>query len=282
MNLDREACWESLAPWLTGVEVGLGEVPTELPGASATGVMWQAGPGRFLLSVPGVARYLVEEGLRITVTPCCAERPRIISLLRMTPLAALLYQRGFLPLHGAAATCESGAVVIAGASSSGKSALLAALLADGWRLLADDLAIVGQADGGPVVWPTFGQVALWPDAAEALGYGEPVGRWASGRGIFDRGDLLATAAAPLRAILLLGEAGDGDPVRRLGGGDALRALSVLSYNNHVAEAVLGPMPFMLATARLAGLAPVVRLARPPGAWHMDGLVAEVNREVGRG
>ena len=45
------------------VEIRLGEVPTQLDQADSVGIIYWAEPGRFLLSMDEVGRYLVEEGL---------------------------------------------------------------------------------------------------------------------------------------------------------------------------------------------------------------------------
>ena len=59
-------------------------------------------------------------------------------------------------------------MVLAGDSATGKSTLLAALLARGWAMLGDELAPVTVDGGGAVmVRATGGEVRLWPDAVRA-------------------------------------------------------------------------------------------------------------------
>ena len=53
----------------------------------------------------------------------------------------------YLVLHGAVVEREGRAVVMPGASGAGKSTLTAALIAEGWRLLSDEVTIVDPRDG---------------------------------------------------------------------------------------------------------------------------------------
>ena len=92
-----------LPDWLTGVQIENIPVPLALKGTLAHGVLWQAAPGRFLLDLPELARYLVEQGKRICIDPSpSAADSDVLRFLRMTPLAALFSQRGILAFHAAA------------------------------------------------------------------------------------------------------------------------------------------------------------------------------------
>jgi len=59
----------------------------------------------------------------------------------------------YLILHAAVVEKQGCAVVLPGRSGAGKSTLCAALIADGWRLLSDEFALVRPADGLIVAHP---------------------------------------------------------------------------------------------------------------------------------
>ena len=42
----------------------------DLPDAPDSGVLWRAAPGRLLLDIPDVARYLVSDGNLVEINPC--------------------------------------------------------------------------------------------------------------------------------------------------------------------------------------------------------------------
>lgn len=53
----------------------------------------------------------------------------------------------FLMLHAAVVERDGGAIIMPGQPGSGKSTLCAALLAEGWRLLSDEFALLSPEDG---------------------------------------------------------------------------------------------------------------------------------------
>ena len=88
--------------WLTDLQIEFAPVPSTLDNLTARGVLWQAAPKRFLLDAPDVARYLVEDGHRLTLHRApSADEADVIRFARTTPLAALLYQRGMFAFHAA-------------------------------------------------------------------------------------------------------------------------------------------------------------------------------------
>jgi hypothetical protein len=64
---------------------------------------YEVSPGMFRLDVPGVARCRVEEGKNISIEPLPGSSPDKVRLFLLgSTMGALLYQRGFIPLHGSA------------------------------------------------------------------------------------------------------------------------------------------------------------------------------------
>jgi hypothetical protein len=85
-------------------------------------------------------------------------------------LGFLCHQRGLLPLHASCIAFEGKVFAMAGHSGSGKSTLAALLLAQGARLLSDDVTVIDiRAEGGPLVLPTYPRQKMWRDTLDALG-----------------------------------------------------------------------------------------------------------------
>lgn len=78
----------------------------------------------------------------------------------------LALQRDKLPIHCSALSDGDGAILIAGESGAGKSTITNYLLQNGYRLMADDMAL---ADG-EIVYPAFPYQKLCRDAALDAGY----------------------------------------------------------------------------------------------------------------
>lgn len=288
---------------LSDAQVESGPVPAALDGERASGVLWQAAPGRFLLDVPGVARYLVKDGATIAVDPVPrSDEQAIARYLHMTPLAALCFQRGVLAFH--AASCAppkapshspgpggaGGAILIAGDSGVGKSTLLAALLQRGWTMFADELTVVQvNAQGQPFALPTTPEIRLWDDAVAGLNFGDEsrmgTARAAakelrqdeefveldadgeSGR-IFQCPERqFAGAPIHLHAIYWLSVyPGTEVETNELSAGERFGALSKLTYNSHIADALLDRVLYLRNGSAIVQIAPVRRLRRPRGRW----------------
>lgn len=80
-------------------------------------------------------------------------------------MAMLSLQQGKLPIHCSALKApEGGAILIAGESGAGKSTLTAKLLSQGYRFLADDMAVVDMSEkDGVWVYPSFPYMKLCRD-----------------------------------------------------------------------------------------------------------------------
>jgi hypothetical protein len=235
-------------------------------------MLWQASgcgsAGRFWLDVPGAARYYVEGGQQIWAESL-GDEAATQEFLHTTPLAALCYQRGMLAMHAAACHFPGyGALLLAGNSGAGKSTLLARLTASGAQPLADDLAPVQlDAAGRVVVHSVAGRIRLWPDALQKLG------------GIAPPMVSEAPAAIPLRAVFWLSVRRGPVYIERVQGLQRFEAPAKLSYNTHIADALLERRAYFQVAAAIASQARFNHLWRPRGEWSAevlgDALLAEL-------
>jgi hypothetical protein len=254
-----------LPDWLTGVQIETSPVPCALDGAVTRGVLWQAAPGRYLLDVPETARYLVERGRRISIEPSSLAADADVRLFfRMSPLAALLFQRGILAFHAAAVAGSQGAVLIAGDSGVGKSTLIATLLKRGWSLLSDDLTAVDVNENLiPLVFPAFPELTLWPDAMENLEI-ENVGNVKRTLIMQDR---FVASPQPLQAIFQLSvHQNETVAISDLKGATIFQSLTTLSYNSRIADALLDRTAYLRKATVIARDTSIFRLKRPRSGW----------------
>jgi hypothetical protein len=97
--------------------------------------------GRLLFEMPAVAKYLCENGRRITIEPLPGvSETDIADILVATALPALLWMRGEIVLHAAGFVPEGGdkAIAVCGPSRSGKSTILRDMVARHCRVVGDD------------------------------------------------------------------------------------------------------------------------------------------------
>jgi hypothetical protein len=145
-----------------------GHVPDTLDNPEAKGVLYEARPNAFLLKLGGVAKYLVEDGQRITVEPAAGSLESDVRVFLLgSCLGALLHQQGILALHASAIETSGGAVLFMGHSGAGKSTTLQAFVRRGYKMLADDITgIVLNNSGQVIALPAFPRTKLWQDAAK--------------------------------------------------------------------------------------------------------------------
>ena len=147
-------------------------LPDRLSGSRRAGLCAEAIPGKLLLKIPGVARYLVYDGSNIDIAPeRDADECDVQMFLAGAARAALIHQRGELPLHAAAIVPPSGhAIAICGASGMGKSTLAAEFCRRGWFLLADNMSRVTCDGQAATACPERPFVKLWHDALKRAGW----------------------------------------------------------------------------------------------------------------
>jgi hypothetical protein len=116
--------------------------------------------------------YTVEGGSTINiVAPQDSGENDIRIWLLGTVMAALLHQRGYLPIHANAVCLASGgAAAFAGPSGAGKSTMAGLLAQRGFRVLCDDLcAIRFDNSKRPMVFAGIPRLKLWGDTLDLFG-----------------------------------------------------------------------------------------------------------------
>lgn len=125
----------------------------------------------FTLNIPNTAQFHIQQGNTINYIPhaTCTEDDLRLYLLGSC-MGALLQQRGFIVLHGNAVTWDNETCTIfIGESGSGKSTTAAWHYLQGASIVTDDVcAIRFDAEGRPVIRPSYPQIKLWQTSADLL------------------------------------------------------------------------------------------------------------------
>lgn len=117
----------------------------------------------------GLLRCRISNGTQIVVDALPgADRGLLRSLLIGELMAALLRQRGYLVLHGAAVARDGAAIGFLGNSGWGKSTLASHFTQRGYTFLTDDVLVVDLSGEEPMVIPGPAHVKLNEDVAKLV------------------------------------------------------------------------------------------------------------------
>jgi hypothetical protein len=230
----------------------------------------------------GYATFLARHGTEILVDPVPGVDERTVQLGVLGPsFAMLLQQRGFLLLHASAVAVDGAAVAFLGPPRHGKSTTAAALHAQGYPLVVDDVVAIRFDGGGATVYPAFPQFKLWPDSVRALGHDpdtlpeiEP--DYVKRARPVDAG-FWGQEALPLRCIYVLAW-GDALAIEPVAVREAFLQIASHSYAIHWMHEVSGST-YLHARARLAEQVPVRRLRRPRDFALLPEVLAQVLEDV---
>ena len=266
------------------VLIRYGVVPTTLAAAKKTGVRYQAVPGQLLLTVDGVARFLVRDGKEIIVERATESDDDSLRLFLLgSAMGALLQQRGVLTLHSSVIEVDGGCVGFLGQSGAGKSTLAAALLRRGYRLLTDDVCAVTLAPNAtPLVHPGYPQVKLWADALTKL-EASPEALRPVRPHLDKHAWLVATAycaeVRPLRRLYVLGTTNTADlTVQMVESGEKFQVLKDHTYRELFLDGLDGRVSHFRLCAAVAQRVPVHRIIRPEYPFLLDELVTLLEEE----
>ena len=151
--------------------IQFGKVPDQLKNPIISGVRYQIALGKMILKVDRIAKFLVENGEKITIEPLAnASEEDIRLFLTGSVIGIIIHQRKDLALHGSAIKIGEKAVVFSGISGSGKSTLALALMKKGYPVICDDVARISTTNQNEIVISSgFPQMKQWVDSLKKLG-----------------------------------------------------------------------------------------------------------------
>ena len=267
------------------VQVTLGAVPEKLDDAASYGRHCWVSAARYLLTIPGVARYLVEGGNTVLVQPAPnAVAGDVSTYLLGSVFGALCHQNGLLPLHASSVRSGDGVTAFLGDSGAGKSTLAACLQARGFPIVSDDICVLEEEAGTMRVIPVAGWLKLWRASLNHLGESpEEKDR------VFSEDDkyrlYLKTDAEErpvLRNLVFLTKAteGTGEPrLERLTSAETLARMMQLIYVGYITELTGSHARVFRQCGEVLAGAKGYRLVVPWGFEAMDGVLDFLVREL---
>ncbi|RYD59404.1 MAG: serine kinase [Sphingobacteriales bacterium] len=154
------------------VTIHLGKIPEQLEGNAVKRAFSLIGEHEYTLHVKNVSRYYAGYGNKIIVEPYQGIDDRSVRIfLQGTIMAAILYQRGTIPMHASAIERAGKLILFAGHSGAGKSTLLAHLAVKGHTIFTDDICVLQHDIANNIISgaASYPMVKLWEDAINKIG-----------------------------------------------------------------------------------------------------------------
>lgn len=270
------------------VTITLDAVPRTLPSSRAFGSWADYDDRRCLLRIENVGCFLVEDGCSITVAPFAPTETKHGAVAPMSDvrlyllgsaLAALLHQRGLIPLHVSAVLAENGVWAFTGPSGAGKSTLAGWLSqCVGLPLISDDVSVVDARKGLVRLLPGPRKLKLWRDAVGFLDLDEDcLVQDLSNTPKFQLylPDDVPGTEFELKGLVVLERAEPGEPARIIPvmGIDRFRCFCQAVYRHYMATWFRSRADYVRDVFQLAETVPVYRLRRP---WSLEQLDQKVN------
>ena len=267
------------------VKVKLGDVPEELEDGVPYGKFCWVSLSKYLLKIPDVARFLVQDGDTVLVQPATnAPAADISTYLLGSVFGALCHQNGLLPLHASSVRATGGVTAFLGDSGAGKSTLAACLQARGFPIVSDDICLLEEDAGEMRVIPVAGWLKLWRASLNHLGETpEEKNR------VYSEDDkyrlYLETHAGDrptLRNLVFLTKASDASEEPRLEAlttAETIVRMMELTYLGYITELTGSHARMFQQCARALAGAKGYRLVVPWGFQAMDGVLDLLEREL---
>lgn len=270
----------------TDVTIRRRPVPMALNAAEAIGPTWQRAGDRFLLRIPNIARFLLEDGRSISFEAEEAAEPKDVAVfLSGSVFGILLHQRNHLVLHASAVLAGGKAVLFCGVSGAGKSTLAAALVERGYPLVADDQCAIEFGGGGvPRIHADGRQLRLWEKSIAELGLdgrrGEPMRNRL--RKFYVDPATASDAPVAIGAIYALMEVRDSEQatVERPNVVDATKLLAANAYRPLLVRRLGQRETYFQGGAAIAATAGIFRLKRPLGFDRIAATIATLEEHWG--
>ena len=235
------------------------------------------------LHIPGVSRFLIENGESIIYDPEPGiDEDSIRVFMLGSCLGALLFQRGFFVLHGNAIQIGNECIICVGHSGAGKSTLAAAFMKRGYNLLADDVVPIGDDCKAIAGFP---RIKLWKDAANKLGI-ETDGLTRIRPDIekfnVPISDNFVTTPLPVKHIFVLRSDHEmGFSSEEIEGLNKFRVLSINTYRKKYLDSMALKSTHLKLCGKVAAKAALTMVMRPKTGFAIDQLVDHILAECGQ-
>jgi hypothetical protein len=243
-----------------------------------TGLYYQATRQTFWLNVPGMARFLINDGTHITIdTATKTDEATLHALVADACLSALLIQRNIFLLRGGIVAGKNGAIAFLCAPGMGLSTLMGAFLKRGYRLLSDKFCAI---DTTGYALPSAPYIELRDHTAKPLGYTDlPIIREGVNKYRLPMKHQYEKQPLPLQGIYLLSMHTSPQLVSQaLDGVKKIEALQQYLYSQPRLRPLADGQTYFQQSLMLANQFEMISLLRPAVEYPLDQLVYSIEQD----
>ena len=211
--------------------------------------------------------FLIRSGKEIIIDPVPGVNEKDLHpALLGACMAVALHQKGYLILHASAVRVNGKAIAFIGNKGWGKSTIASAFIARGHQFITDDVLAISLNDNTAMVYPSFPQLKLCPDAIVAMGEDpETLPRVMPqiSKRQYKLSQDFDSNPVPLQSIYLLGKAAELK-ITKIAAGDSILPLLAHSYGARFGKELLhlGEAEHFLQCSKLANKIDICALKRP--------------------
>lgn len=233
------------------------------------------------LHVTGVARFLIKDGNEIVIDPEPGiDEDSIRLFLLGSAFGALLFQHGYLVLHGNAIRIGEECLICVGDSGAGKSTTAAGFMQRGYSILSDDVVPV---DHTLCALPGFPRIKLWKNTADQLKIDtQDLRRIRPEMDKFNYPllDRFVEQPLPIRWIYILGSHPKPDiHFEVVRGMERFQPLYDNTYRAGFMEGMALKEEHLSLCGRLAGQIRLARIIRPENGFELDQLIDRILLDI---
>ena len=221
-----------------------------------TGLYWQE-----------LGAFLVRGGKEIIIAPASEiDEQDLHPVILGACMAVALHQKGYLILHASAVKVNGKAIAFIGNKGWGKSTIASAFITRGHQFITDDVLAISLEGNTPIVYPSFPQLKLCPDAIMAMGKDpESLPRVTSkaSKRQYKPSQDFDSNPVPLQSVYLLSKAAELS-ITKIAPRDSILPLLAHSYGARFGKELLhlGEAKHFLQCSKLANKIDICALKRP--------------------
>jgi hypothetical protein len=270
------------------INIHISNVPLQLDGEPVVNrVNVSMNVTEYLHTIPNVANYYVANGNEIRIEPQPGADEKSIRLFLLSnAMAAILHQRGMIPLHASAVYHDDGIALFCGRSGAGKSTMATALQQRGYTVFSDDVCVLdNDTDNRLVALPSYPMIKLWEDSFVKIGLDSAketdkirpeMAKYAR----FYHNEF-NTASQKIKRVFILdvNNSNDAIEIKKLGPIAAFKALQQNTYRHVQMNGMKKRDIHFGMMSKLAGEVSVYKVTRPTDGNTIDALITQVQSNL---